>query len=304
MTKLEDIAPEILSVATLLDNYLSMVAALRSDDQSERERARDVMLGSARRLSERLALLEIEATLPTEFDSASAVDEFILSTPTGLMPEIVVGLFKKHGSRATTLFHFASQINTLLRRYLPLSGDARKEITESALANGRILGFPADRIRSWLDGQLWDVMPEIEDHFVGTHRAALDLHRQSYDVFLSYAEDDAPLATAIREALESEGLCCFMAKTDVRLADRWEDSIRSALISSKRLVILLTPRSVRRRWVLLEIGAAWALGKPIVPVLNQVRIDRVMEPLRAYQARTVETPRQIDDFVQELRDGS
>ena len=43
------------------------------------------------------------------------------------------------------------------------------------------------------------------------------------------------------------------------------DSIRAALVGSKRILVLLTPRSVTRPWVLMETGAAWALGKALIP---------------------------------------
>lgn len=45
----------------------------------------------------------------------------------------------------------------------------------------------------------------------------------------------------------------------------WSEEIRQALICSKSALVLLTPASVDSRWVMAEVGALWALGKPFVP---------------------------------------
>lgn len=126
-------------------------------------------------------------------------------------------------------------------------------------------------------------------------------HHQ-YDFFISYAAGDAHIAADIKVALERSGLRCFMAAKSIKVATRWEEEIASAIRASSRLILLLTPRSVRRPWVLMEAGAAWVLGKELIPVLNQVRPHRLLEPIRSYQARVVETPSQLDDLLKELRE--
>ena len=41
------------------------------------------------------------------------------------------------------------------------------------------------------------------------------------------------------------------------------------------MVVLLTPWSVDRNWVWVELGAARALGLRIVPILYQVSLDEI-----------------------------
>ena len=91
-----------------------------------------------------------------------------------------------------------------------------------------------------------------------------------------------------------------MAKKDIAGGARWEPGIREALMASKRILLLLTPRSKDRLWVLLEIGAAWALGKDIVPALVQVSPGELEDPIRHYQARVIETSAQRNRLVEEL----
>ena len=60
------------------------------------------------------------------------------------------------------------------------------------------------------------------------------------------------------------------AEKDIAVATQWEHAIREALQASEYILLLLTPRSVDRHWVLLETGAAWALEKEIIPALVHV----------------------------------
>ena len=55
---------------------------------------------------------------------------------------------------------------------------------------------------------------------------------------------------------------------------------------SQELVVLLTPYSVDRPWVLLEVGAAWVLGarKRITPILCHVDIEPIPGLLKSKKA--------------------
>jgi hypothetical protein len=121
-----------------------------------------------------------------------------------------------------------------------------------------------------------------------------------FDVFISYAAGDSAIADELRNDLEKGGLKCFMAEKDIQVAAEWQDSIRAALIGSKRMLVLLTPRSIKRPWVLMETGAAWALGKALIPALSQVEANDLIDPIRRYQARKIETTAQRLALVNEL----
>ena len=121
-----------------------------------------------------------------------------------------------------------------------------------------------------------------------------------FDVFISYAAGDSPIADELRNDLEKNGLKCFMAEKDIQVATEWQESIRTALVGSKRVLVLLTPRSISRPWVLMETGAAWALGKALIPALSHVAAKELLDPLRRYQARVIETTAQRQALVNEL----
>ena len=49
----------------------------------------------------------------------------------------------------------------------------------------------------------------------------------------------------------------------------WSSQLRLALESSSAVVVLLSPQAAENRWVNFEIGAAEALGKPLIPVVME-----------------------------------
>jgi len=123
---------------------------------------------------------------------------------------------------------------------------------------------------------------------------------QHYRVFMSYSHRDAGIARSLVERLETAGLKCFLSEKDVSAGDLWEDRIRDAIRESDRVVLLVTPRSKNSAWVAAEAGAAWALEKTLIAALMFVEPHELIEPIKRYQARLVESQDQVDAFVSEL----
>jgi hypothetical protein len=91
-----------------------------------------------------------------------------------------------------------------------------------------------------------------------------------------------------------------MAEKDIGAGESWTDEIRTALIGSDVVLLLLTQRSKDRPWILVEAGAGWAMSKKLVPILNQVSAADLIEPLARHQARIVETAGQRRALAKEL----
>ena len=101
-----------------------------------------------------------------------------------------------------------------------------------------------------------------------------------YQVFVSHATADKWIARVICEKLETAGAVTFRDDRDIQGGDSIPDRIRNEIAVSQEMVVLVTPESVARAWVLMEIGAAWFRGIHIVPVLCHVTLDPIPSMLR------------------------
>lgn len=121
-----------------------------------------------------------------------------------------------------------------------------------------------------------------------------------YDVFISYSNGDSESANELSDKLNTQGFRCFLAEAELEIGKRWMESIHSAIKGSKIVIVLLTPRSINKPWVLIETGAAWALDKPLVPALKFVDTNQMVDPLKEYQGRVIETSNQVDNLIMEV----
>lgn len=129
-------------------------------------------------------------------------------------------------------------------------------------------------------------------------RASTRAASSPYQVFVSHATSDKWLATTFCEKIEATGATTFRDDRDIRGGDDIPEEIRSQIKQSKELVVLLTPDSSDRPWVLLEVGAAWGWRKDyrIVPVLCHVSFDAIPDIIKGKKAY------HINDFDQYLKD--
>lgn len=101
-------------------------------------------------------------------------------------------------------------------------------------------------------------------------------------LFLSYARADYSFAHRLVEHLKQYGASGWMDNADISAGNAVASAIRSALQESSAVVVLVSPDSLRSPWVEFEVGAAAALGLPIIPVVvggKGVEND-LPEPLR------------------------
>jgi hypothetical protein len=108
--------------------------------------------------------------------------------------------------------------------------------------------------------------------------------KQSYRLFVSHASADKWLARTLCEKLEEIGVQTFRDDRDINGGDDIPESLRREIIRSKELLVLVTPESVNRPWVLLEVGGALLRGMRITPVLCHVEVDRIPDLIKSKKA--------------------
>jgi hypothetical protein len=82
------------------------------------------------------------------------------------------------------------------------------------------------------------------------------------------------VAEQIKRRIEQDcEASAFIDVLDLQKGDDIEDRVFDAMRSIDELVVLLTPWALDRNWLWVEIGAARALERRIVPVFYQVTLD-------------------------------
>jgi TIR domain len=105
-----------------------------------------------------------------------------------------------------------------------------------------------------------------------------------YVVFVSYSTMDGWIARRVVEAIRRKKIRTFLDAKDIEGGDTFPESIRDAIRDCDEFIVLLTPHSIDRRWVLLELGAAWGLGKTIVPITAHLGIKEMPDAIQHHKA--------------------
>lgn len=123
--------------------------------------------------------------------------------------------------------------------------------------------------------------------------------RKPYQVFVSHATADKWIAKTICEKIETAGAATFRDDRDIRGGDDIPEEIRRQIKQSKEIVVLLTPESVDRRWVILEVGAAWGWSKRmrITILMCHVSVDPIPDMIKNKKAISLND---IESYVSEL----
>jgi nucleoside 2-deoxyribosyltransferase len=112
---------------------------------------------------------------------------------------------------------------------------------------------------------------------------------------------DTVFARHVRNLLVERVNAEVFTTDDLSAGEKWEPKLRNELSSTDVVVALLTPNSVISSWVLHEIGAAWALEKPIIPVvarrdvLNKMPVS--LEGAQVIELTNVDSRENADKFV-------
>ena len=89
---------------------------------------------------------------------------------------------------------------------------------------------------------------------------------RSSKVFLSYAREDRPYAERLRRILAHGTGAKVFTDDMLSAAEPWQERLLQELRQADIFVVIGSPRSSESSFVLQELGAAWAMDKPIVVV--------------------------------------
>ena len=124
-------------------------------------------------------------------------------------------------------------------------------------------------------------------------------------IFVSHITEEAPIALAIKEWVESTfaGQCDVFVSSDrqdLPPGSQWLAGIDSALNDARALIVICSPSSIARLWVNFETGCAWIKRLPILPVCHSgQRKSELPPPLSLFQALEIDA----EDFVRTFLSG-
>jgi len=130
--------------------------------------------------------------------------------------------------------------------------------------------------------------------------AARDIKNDGrYLVFVSHATADKWIAKTLCEKVEATGAKTFRDDRDINGGDDIPEVIRRQIVRSDEMIVLLTPESVDRPWVHLEVGAAWGRRQKarIIAVLCHVEVDTIPSIIRSKKAVPIN---ELDQYLEEL----
>jgi hypothetical protein len=121
---------------------------------------------------------------------------------------------------------------------------------------------------------------------------------QPYRVFISHATYDKWTATVLCEKIEETGARAFRDDRDIAGGEVIPGAIIDAISDCRELVVLLTPESVKRTWVIAEIGIALGARRRIVPLLHHIESSQIPEIIRDRKGYDLND---LDKYLTELR---
>ena len=94
-----------------------------------------------------------------------------------------------------------------------------------------------------------------------------------YRVFLSHSHKDRWIAKQCARLIEEAAkphVEVFFDEKDIEGGQSIPDSVRTGIEKCDEFVVLLSRYSKDRPWVLIEMGAAWGLRKPIIAIIDKI----------------------------------
>lgn len=121
-------------------------------------------------------------------------------------------------------------------------------------------------------------------------------------IFISHITEENAFALMVKKLIDKAynlGFELFISSdvSGISAGSPWIDNINNALKQCSLMISLCSPQSVQRPWINYEAGAAWGLGKTIIPLLHSgLNISALKAPLSQFQAIDISN----DKFVHNM----
>ncbi len=126
--------------------------------------------------------------------------------------------------------------------------------------------------------------------------------KQPLRIFISYAKADQVHAHKLRSLLSRRPNVRIFATEMLSAGEDWRSKLIDELSKCDIFLVLLSPNSVDSPWVLQELGAAWGLDKPIIPIVTHPevfsKIPVSLSHLQFVEIKDLEKPETINHMLE------
>ncbi len=123
-------------------------------------------------------------------------------------------------------------------------------------------------------------------------------------IFISHAGTDTWVAQRIAEKISSCGANTFLDQLHIDHGEDFEERLHEALEQADELLVLITPWSLDRPYIWVEIGAAWLRKIPIITVLYGVGSENFLMQAKVpvfMKRRDFIDLNQVDEYFEQLK---
>ena len=133
--------------------------------------------------------------------------------------------------------------------------------------------------------------------------AKREKRKSALRIFLSHTAADSAYARRLSRSLLSQRPNLRIFNTEMLSAgEDWQSKLRDELSQCDIFIVLLSPNSVYSPWVLKELGAAWGLEKPIIPVVTDPellsRVPVSLDKARLVDVKDVDNPEVTNQILE------
>jgi TIR domain/Pentapeptide repeats (8 copies) len=138
----------------------------------------------------------------------------------------------------------------------------------------------------------------IPDEWIDFYRATMMQPIQYHSVFISYSSDDESISKRLHADLQANGVRCWFAPHDLKPGDYFREKIDEAIHMQDKLLLILSEKSVKSKWVKYEANRA--LDREVNQermILFPVRLDETILHTNDRWAVDIRSRRHISDFT-------
>jgi hypothetical protein len=140
----------------------------------------------------------------------------------------------------------------------------------------------------------------VPDNFIEYMHSLVGTAFEFYSCFISYSTKDQPFADRLYADLQSNGVRCWFAPHDMQGGKPLKDQIDSAIRVHERLLLLLSPNSLKSEWVKTEIRKSLQRQTKKRRVLFPVCLSLPFERLKKWEFFDADSGKDLARDVREF----